>query len=328
MKRYQVVNQGTFVQRWAKALEHQPTRPAWSDKLAIQSLAFGTGKRVLVVSYYPPEFDRDSGSRRILDLIELLQADGCNVTFLASHRLNDARYVRGLQQMGVQVLLGAATEIENLFAVGQFDLALLAFWPVAEIYLPAIRKASPHTRIIIDSVDLHFLRVGRGKFVSAANEGKIGGLDEAFGNEFIRELNMYAAADAVLTVSQKEAEWLNDFIGVKSLSIAVPDLEREADAPAPLPSRRGILFMGSFRHEPNVDAVEFLCKHVVPLLNPALTARHPIYIVGEQLNEKVRAYGEGLAAVHMVGWTPSVALNLHASRSCRSVTARAQNARC
>ena len=314
MKRYQVSNQGTFSQRWAETLKRQPTRPAWSDKVAIQSLAFGTGKRALVVSYYPPEFDRDSGSRRILDLIELLLADGYSVTFLASHRLGDARYVRTLQQMGIQVLLGARTETEKLLGVGQFDLALLAFWPVAEIYLPAIRKASPRTRVIVDSVDLHFLRVGRGKFVSAANEGKIGGLDEAFGNEFVRELNLYAAADAVLTVSQKEADWLNDFIGLKNLSFPLSDFECEPVAPAPLSERRGILFMGSFRHAPNVDAVEFLCKQVVPLLNPALTDRHPIYIVGEQLDEKVRAYGKHLAAVRMVGWTPSVAPYLESAR--------------
>ena len=39
-----------------------------------------------------------------------------------------------------------------------FDLALLAFWDVAEGFLPAIRNFSPETKIVVDSIDLHFLR--------------------------------------------------------------------------------------------------------------------------------------------------------------------------
>ena len=41
----------------------------------------------------------------------------------------------------------------------------------------------------------------------------------------VRELNVYAAADGVLTVSQKEADLLDDFLAGATPAYAVPDAE-------------------------------------------------------------------------------------------------------
>ena len=314
MKRYQVINQEKFIARHAEALKSQPPHPGWSNYVALKSLAWRNPKRVLVAAYNPPEFDRDSGSKRILDLIELLVEDGWSVTFLAQKWTPSPRYNRILQQMGVAVFDGRLTKAEELFAMLNFDVALLAFWPVAETYLPALRKASPQTRIIVDSVDLHFLRVARGVFKEAADKNSIGALSGGYGSDTMRELNIYAAADAVLTVSRKEALLVDDFISQPGLAHAVADLERTADAPLPLTERRGIVFMGSFRHTPNIGAVEFLCKEVLPHLSPALTARHPIYILGEGLTDDIRKLADGLPQVQMVGWVPSVLPYLERAR--------------
>ncbi len=314
MKRYQVINQKKFLARHAEALKLQPPHPGWSNHAALKSLAWRNPKRVLVAAYNPPEFDRDSGSKRILDLIELLLEDGWSVTFLAQKWTPSPRYTRLLQQLGVAVFDGRLTKAEELFAMLKFDVALLAFWPVAETYLPALRKVSPPTRIIVDSVDLHFLRVARGIFKKAADKKNVGALAGGYGSDTMRELNAYAAADAVLTVSRKEALLVDDFISQPGLAHAVADLERTADAPLPLAERRGIVFMGSFRHVPNIGAVEFLCKEVLPQLNPALTARHPIYILGEGMTDEIRALADGLPQVQMVGWVPSVLPYLERAR--------------
>ncbi|HYG34058.1 MAG TPA: hypothetical protein VEC99_04710, partial [Clostridia bacterium] len=81
-------------------------------------------KRALVSFSYPPEFDRDSGSRRILNLIELLVAQGWSVTFVASSRVGSPRYIRALQQRGVVVLDGSKIRTEELLTSVQFGLAL------------------------------------------------------------------------------------------------------------------------------------------------------------------------------------------------------------
>lgn len=271
-------------------------------------------KRALVASHYPPEFDRDSGSRRLLNLIELLRADDWTVTFLAARSLSEARYTRALQQLGVAVFDGSKTCFEDLARAAQFDLALLAFWRVAEIYTPMIRRVSPQTRVMVDSVDLHFVRNARRLLAKSTVSGAGGALDSIYGSELVRELNVYASADAVLTVSEKEAGLINDLIPESGIARPVPDIEDLMESSVPMGQRRGIVFVGSFRHGPNVGAVEFLCKQVVPQLDPEFTSRHPVYILGESLDDTVRRFGEGLPNVRMVGWVPSVQPYLEQAR--------------
>jgi glycosyltransferase involved in cell wall biosynthesis len=268
----------------------------------------------LVCAAYPPEFDRDSGSRRLLDLIELLVADGWAVSFIAAQRMGDVRYTRTLQQMGVGVFDGAKIRSEEFLATLCFDLALLSPWTVAEIYAPLLRRVSPQTRIVVDSVDLCFLRNARRLLRVPSGNGITSSLDSNYASEFIRELNIYAAADAVLTVSPKEADLVNDMIGDPKLAQVVPDLETPVGSRVALNERRGIVFVGSFRHAPNLDAVEFFCNDIVPLLDPALTARHPIYIIGEGLTDEVRKLADGLTGVRMVGWVSSVKPYLERAR--------------
>jgi len=260
-------------------------------------------KRALVCALMP-EFDRDSGSRRVLDLVDLLGEAGFAVTFVSHHPGCRSRYVHVLQQRGVAVYAGAAEYMPPLIESRLFDIAVFALWHIAEPFVQQIRIASPHTRIIVDSVDLHFLRLARQRFTQQRN-GTASSLDDAYGAELVREINTYAAADAVLTVSQKEADLVNDWLG-RNTAFTVPDSEDLKPSPVRRPHRRGILFVGCFRHPPNADAVRYLCRDVLPLVDEHILAAHPVHIVGDGLSDDVRRYGHGLPAVKMVGWVPSV----------------------
>jgi glycosyltransferase involved in cell wall biosynthesis len=263
-------------------------------------------RRALVCSYHTPQTDRDSGARRIFNLIEFLQQSGWDVNFIASDGVGDIRDVRALQQRAVAVYDGMYDDVEEIFASRRYDLAIFAFWLNAERYLPIIRKVSPSTPVIVDSIDLHFLREVRGVFHQRVGRAGFKLLGDGHGSRFIRELNTYAAADGVLTVSQKEADLINDLIGDPGLSFSVPDYEDLLLSPVPFAERKGILSVGSFQHKPNVEAVEYLCKEILPLVDPALLEDHPVYIVGNCLDKTVRSYGRHIPQVRMVGWVPSV----------------------
>ena len=56
-----------------------------------------------------------------------------------------------------------------------------------------------------------------------------------------------------------------------------------------------MFFVGNFRHLPNGEAVEYLCRDVLPRLDPDLLAAHPLTVVGSRLDDKVRAHGRGHA---------------------------------
>ena len=74
------------------------------------------------------------------------------------------------------------------------------------------------------------------------------------------------------------------------------------------PSQRGAAssFVGSFRHTPNVDALAYFCRDVVPLLDPTLLEEHPVSVVGEGLSGAVCTPALGLEHVNLVGWVPDL----------------------
>jgi glycosyltransferase involved in cell wall biosynthesis len=269
--------------------------------------------RVLVVAPRLPEFDRESGLLRLSDLIEMLLRRGWEVTFGCLWTPTDReRYVRQLEQRGVETH-APLESLDSIRSGNGFELAILAYWYVAERFLPELRQASPATRVIVDSVDLHFLRKMRDKLRLDAASAP-GQLETKLARGLIREINTYAAADAVLTVSEKEAALVNDLTGRQALALPLPDTEELPRSCVPLRKRRGILFLGNFLHEPNRDAAAYLCREIVPRLDPSLLAEHAVSIIGTAAEEHMRGLADGLPHVKTVGWVPSVVPYLHAAR--------------
>lgn len=274
----------------------------------------GAGQgRALVCAPLPPEYDRESGSRRIYHMVEFLLEAGWTVAFVCESAPEDSRHLQHLRQRGVATFVGFQEATADLVEGGGFDLAIFAFWYIAHRYAHMVRRLSPDTRIIVESVDLHWLRNARR--ILGGSAGAQGELDEEYGGDLVAELNAYAAADAVLTVSDKEADLVNDITGVPGLARAVPDCDKTPPSALSFQERAGILFIGNFRHPPNLDAARFLCRDIMPLLPPLLRARHPLWIVGNALDGRVAEAAADLSGAHLVGWVPSLEPYLHAARA-------------
>jgi glycosyltransferase involved in cell wall biosynthesis len=268
--------------------------------------------RALVIAPRLPEFDRESGLLRVSHLIDMLLDRGWEVTFGCLRTPTDPeRYVRGLEQRGVETH-APLESIDSIRDPGELRLAIVAFWHVAERFLPELRRAAPQARLVVDSVDLHFLRDIRKKLSPDATSAP-GQLDAGLADQLIREINVYAAADAVLTVSSKEANLINDFAGRSDLALTLPDTAELPRSRVTRRERRGILFLGNFRHAPNVDAASYLCEEIVPRIDPSLLAEHEISIVGTAAEQHVLDLANGLSRVKTVGWVPSVVPYLDAA---------------
>jgi len=263
-------------------------------------------RRALVGAPFLPAYDRESGNQRIYDLVNFLLNDGWAVTFVAKRATpDDARHGAELRRRGVATYIAPGPELRTIIEVGRFDLAIFAFWYTGELFGSLVRSISPSTRIVIDPIDLHFLRESRRRFAGGhSNASRV--LDPDFANLMARELNVYAAADAVLAVSKKEADLINDLTGSTDLAEVLPDNEQVIADRRQRAARRGMVFIGNCRHPPNVEAARHLVSDVVPRLGRDLLTEHPIRIVG---NETVAALGDiaqGVDGVRVVGWVPSV----------------------
>lgn len=263
------------------------------------------GRSVLICSYYLPQPDCDSYSRRLFHLVGFLRDAGCEVTCAASNPTGFDAFSGLLTGRGVRVVAGLDPRpVADLAREGRFDWILFGFWNTAVPLLAAVRGASPSSRLIVDSGDVHFLRNARMLLRDA--DGLPGRLDDAFATAAAEEIDTYAAADAVLAVSRKEADLVAELIGDPARTFAVPDSEEFAPSRVPFAGRRGMFFVGNFEHPPNAEAIGYLCRRIVPHLDPALLVEHPIYVVGSNMSESVRAIASGVPGVRIVGWVPSV----------------------
>ena len=263
-----------------------------------------TEPRCLVVMYHAPQLDRDAGSRVVAHMIEMLGDAGWKVSVLALDGIGDELAARRLRRSGIAVYDGYRDSIGEVLAESRPDLALIAFWSNAARLLPDIRALSPNTRVVIHSIDLHFVRAIRRVFATTGPGAEVG-LDGSEAGRIAHELNTYAAADGLLAISQKEADLLGDLLGSRVRAFWTPDYEELERSEVAYPDRRGILFLGSFQHPPNREAVAYLCREIVPRIDPDLLREHPVSIVGNELDQEIRALGVGHPGVQMIGWVPS-----------------------
>ena len=282
-------------------------------------------RRALVTAPLMPEFDRESGSRRVFHVIGLLCDLGWRVAFVPENPLGGERYRRILEQMGVAVYHGWGDPKERLEAVigtEKFDVAIFFFWYHAEAYSGRVRELSPQTTILIDSIDLHFLRNARRGLRSApeARNGVL--LDSGFGEETARELSAYASADGVLTVSRKEADLIADFCGDTTLAHVVPDFEELESSSVSWSARKGSVFVANFRHPPNIEAAEFLCESIAPRVDRRAANSWPISIVGNDAEKCLKGISNVPPGVGVVGWVPAVEPRRAGARESCSTSAR------
>jgi glycosyltransferase involved in cell wall biosynthesis len=264
-------------------------------------------RHALVTHIRMPAVDRDAGSQLVDHSIRFLLDAGWRVTFLSKEEpdVAERRHADRLRRMGVAAYAGHGWA-EQLLRSNSFDLALISYWEPAATLVPLVRQLSPDTRVVVNTIDLHFLRDARRSLAQRAT------LDGTFGQTATQELNTYSLADALLAVSDKERDLLRDFVGDRAFTLPlVHDIER---SPHPLAERRGMVFVGNFRHLPNREAVELLCHDILPLLDRRLLDRHPLTVLGNRLEHARLAVDPATPGVNLVGWVPSVRPYLHRAR--------------
>jgi len=126
-----------------------------------------------------------------------------------------------------------------------------------------------------------------------------------------QELAVYAAADVVLTVTEDERALLSGLLPGADVQV-LGNVHRVAETVAPLAGRRGSLFVGSYGHAPNVDAVGWLCSDVMPHLHAAGHAG-PVVVAGANMPDDLARLASE-AGAQPRGFLPSMEAELAARR--------------
>ena len=219
-----------------------------------------------------------------------------------------AREATALAALGIRPLsapwYGSVEEMLRRHA-GRFDVVYLHRLGNAASYGSLVRQHCPRARLIYGVADLHHVRLARQGAVEDRPE-----LGRLAARQRMEELMAAHLADVVVTHSNAEAALLRAQLPGVTVAL-VPWSVPVHQSSTPFAERDGIVFVGHFGHEPNVDSVHWLAREIVPLVqrqDPAIGFR----IVGNAMPVSLRLLAQ--PGFDLVGSVDKLAPVLDAAR--------------
>jgi glycosyltransferase involved in cell wall biosynthesis len=253
---------------------------------------------LLVVAPLVPYFDRFAGALRFFTMLRILARE-YRIILLAGARPGEERYVAALTSLGVEFHAAASTKVETLLPRAEAGV-FFEFYHAAENIIDTVRLLRRNLPIVVDSVDLDFVRQSR---AVAYGEAPAVAARRALDTRK-RELGVYRRADAVIVVTESDKRTLLECLPESRIAV-VSTIHPEASEVPGYHDRRpnSLLFVGGFAHSPNVDAVLFFGREVLPLIRQSVPGVI-VTIVGDAPPEEVRRLVSNNVTV--AGWVPDV----------------------
>jgi O-antigen biosynthesis protein len=220
--------------------------------------------RILIVDYEFPEYDASSGGLRLEQIIRILRKAGHEVTFLSiDYFLHPEcsrqipRYKTNLEELGVICYQSWTDDLPPEFSreiTHGYDVAIICRYYMFNRYSQSIRNITCCKNLILDTVDAHYVRERR--------QSEITGKDNKWqATKHLEEIAV-SMADRIWTVTNEDA---NAF--THNEICVVPNIYPKTGNVASFENRDGIVFVGNYKHEPNLDGVDWFVKAMLPVFN-------------------------------------------------------------
>jgi GT2 family glycosyltransferase/glycosyltransferase involved in cell wall biosynthesis len=296
-KAAQVRNQQVFREHRAAQLVAQPAPGTIPGPATLHR-----GQRqILIIDALTPQPDHDSGSLRMVNLMQLLRDGGAHVAFLPANREHAGRYTEALQGAGVECWyapFGGRAPAWLREHGRRFDTVVVCRHYVMREFLPLLRKHAPQAQVVFDTVDLHYLRERRG--AQLANDAAMLRTSEA---TKARELDLIARSDVTLVVSEAERALLATDAPDARVEI-LSNLHQLAGPGRSFAEREDLVFVGGFRHPPNVDAVRWFAQETFPRARARLPGVR-FHVIGSHVTAEIEALSS-LPGVVVHGHVPDI----------------------
>ena len=142
-----------------------------------------------------------------------------------------------------------------------YDVCVMARGPVVWPYLETIKACAPDLPLIFNTVDLHYLRELRQADLAndeAARQAALVLRDQ--------ELELIDKCDLTILLSNDELYTVREHRPEAPLTVLPVVFNDILGAAQGYEQRRDILFIGSFPHKPNIDAVVYFAESVFPII--------------------------------------------------------------
>lgn len=262
IKANQVTNLRKLAERWGDTLAREALPPG---ERIIRARDRAAGRRItLVIDHYVPEPDRDAGSRSIMALMDAMLASGRILKFAPDNMGRTPVYAEALEARGIEVVHYPSIDSFRAWLARngkEVDEVFVCRPDVAARHLQLLRT---HTQapIVFYGVDLHGarLRMVPGAMEDPEQRARIEAIEAM-------ERNVWRLCDVVLYPSEEEAAYVRAqepmtvARHIQAFSLPAPKLRL-----APTAASGEMMFIGGFRHAPNVDAAIWLTQEILPLV--------------------------------------------------------------
>jgi glycosyltransferase involved in cell wall biosynthesis len=293
LKKHQQINRGTFEKRWSSVLASHRANGNEPD----QEKDRGFEHRVLLIDKCTPSPDRDAGSVVLLNLMLVLRHLGYQPTFIPDDNYaNLEPYTPLCQSLGIECLYAPhVTSVrQHLKQQGQrYNLVILFRPDLTSCHLASVRRYCPQAKVIYYPHDLHFIRLER--------EGTLHNnrsLLHYARKSRSMELSNSSQADSTIVVSTSEQAELQQLLPqarVDFLPLIFSD-----QASTSLKPRFGnceMVFVGSFNHTPNADAVRWFVSDILPKILATLP-QACLHVVGANPPKEIVALAGPSLQIH------------------------------
>ena len=245
-------------------------------------------EHILIIGKVWPEPSSSAAGSRTLQLINLFIEQNWQVSFACAASESD--YSFDLKSLGISSLHIVLNDssFDDLVKNMQPHMVLFDRFTSEEQFGWRVAQNCPNALRILDTIDLHCLRLARQEAIKQNRDFSLLDLNSDFAK---REIASIYRSDVSLMISDYEMDLLiNHFKIDNSLLHYVPfllDPIIKKDNQWPSSSEREhFLSIGNFLHEPNWDAVLFLKQFIWPLIRKQLP-KAEIHIYGAYPSKKV-----------------------------------------
>ncbi|MGB5939042.1 MAG: glycosyltransferase [Rhodanobacter sp.] len=265
--------------------------------------------KVLVVDHDFPDPTLDAGSRAIFHFVELLVEYGVRVTFWSASCSPSSRGRACLSGLGVE-LAARKRDCDLSRWIGPrrrakpFDAVVLSRPLIMATYSRDAQLLGSD-RCLYYGHDIHYRRLQSMRQV-------VGGKGSAFELMCMTRIERenWRRADVVLYPSEEEVAVVNAYrsaLGMPANAALMPLWSVPETSPPPQPAahRRGMLFVGSHAHAPNVDGLDWFFTEILPRVR-AQGCHDTVYVAGSGMERYKLPAAD--SSTQILGWLDETAL--------------------
>ncbi len=276
-------------------------------------MGLGVVKKLLVIGFTWPEPSSTAAGNRMVQLLLFFKKEGYQITF-ASSATESARSfdLESLDIDCVPILLNH-TSFDRFVKELQPDTVIFDRFLTEEQFGWRVAECAPNALRILDTEDLHSLRLTREQAIKSGTGYSTNTWLEA--DITLREVASIYRSDLSLIISDMEIDLLRhsakiDDSLVLHLPFMLPQLDENTIADWPDFERRDhFMCIGTGRHAPNVDAINWLRSEIWPLIRRQLPEAE-VHIYGSYLPQQVLEMHRPAIGFYVMGAVADVEITM------------------